>query len=618
MALILCKNQSGVWGWRDEASTNGHTKIMKSSDNKVVMEAPPSLDINYTGAPIALKLSPGKYKMECWGAAGGWGTGRANPYGKGGYTVGEVSIIQETTVWLYIGRRGSHFDEANFTEASFNGGGYYVAAFNNGHSGGGGGGSSDIRLVGGTWNDSASLISRIMVAGGGGGGQSTCGGSGTTAGHGGGITGTRSYNTNSPVYGGSYSNGGSQTAGGASWNNTGQWHYTGSFGKGANSDSCGAGGGGGYYGGGASYTAGGGGGSSFISGLTGCNAVNASGAHTGQAIHYSGLIFRNASTTGGVKEGDGAIKITLLEPYTFGTYIVKDGDKIGWRHFKSNIDVNFDLSTIGSSIPVALRAGRYKVELWGGAGQGADPLSNLSSRRGRGGYTSGELSLPTSNTLYLFIGGAGGVQSSTSGNSVMVGGYNGGGDTFAHSNGAIGGAGGGATDIRLIDGLWNDATSLRSRIMVAAGAGGADNYGGGTKGDSDDGTGGDGGGLSGVAGMIAGSLNGTRIPPGTQTTGWGFGVGGPGRLVPEMGVIADTGGGGGGYYGGYGSDHNNGGGAGGSSFISGYTGCNAVNANGVHTGQPNHYSGLVFVNGTMTVGGNDGNGKAKITLLEYF
>lgn len=77
-----------------------------------------------------------------------------------------------------------------------------------------------------------------------------------------------------------------------------------------------------------------------------------------------------------------------------------------------------------------------------------------------------------------------------------------------------------------------------------------------------------------------------------------------------------------------------GGGGGGSSFISGYEGCNAISAestenNIIHTNQPNHYSGKVFVDtvmkagdeempthdGTGTMTGNSGNGYARITYL---
>ena len=54
---------------------------------------------------------------------------------------------------------------------------------------------------------------------------------------------------------------------------------------------------------------------------------------------------------------------------------------------------------------------------------------------------------------------------------------------------------------------------------------------------------------------------------------------------------------------------------GGSSFISGYSGCNAITSATDRTpsGQPNHYSGKVFTNMTMTAGANSGNGKAAIT-----
>ena len=76
----------------------------------------------------------------------------------------------------------------------------------------------------------------------------------------------------------------------------------------------------------------------------------------------------------------------------------------------------------------------------------------------------------------------------------------------------------------------------------------------------------------------------------TQTTGNAFGV-------AQIG-------GGGGYYGGRTGGANNhvSGGSGGSSFISGHTGCNAINTSGAHTGQPNHYSGLRFT-GTVMIDG---------------
>lgn len=60
-------------------------------------------------------------------------------------------------------------------------------------------------------------------------------------------------------------------------------------------------------------------------------------------------------------------------------------------------------------------------------------------------------------------------------------------------------------------------------------------------------------------------------------------------------------------------------------------GCNAIDVNGNHTNQPNHYLGYVFQNGVMLSGeksmknprasgnivGNDNNGYIKITLIKY-
>jgi hypothetical protein len=41
-----------------------------------------------------------------------------------------------------------------------------------------------------------------------------------------------------------------------------------------------------------------------------------------------------------------------------------------------------------------------------------------------------------------------------------------------------------------------------------------------------------------------------------------------------------------------------------------------VDINGTHTGQPNHYSGLVFNNSNMTTGRQTGNGKVRITRID--
>ena len=84
-----------------------------------------------------------------------------------------------------------------------------------------------------------------------------------------------------------------------------------------------------------------------------------------------------------------------------------------------------------------------------------------STRAGFGGYTKGSLYLRQGETLYIYLGSNGRVGA----NSVFNGGGN-----YGSGNA---GSGGGATDFRLVTGAWNDDLSLDSRLMVAAGGGGA-------------------------------------------------------------------------------------------------------------------------------------------------
>lgn len=177
--------------------------------------------------------------------------------------------------------------------------------------------------------------------------------------------------------------------------------------------------------------------------------------------------------------------------------------------------------------------------------------------------------------------------------------------------------------------------NVSSRIMVAGGGGG---YGYGEYSGK-----GVGGGLQGGASAATASVcvskGGTQTAGGYYNCGSNvqnlgvFGLGGT-TSISTSPSLTTGGGGGGGYYGGGGNvsvtnDYQDmAGGGGGSSFISGYTGCDAINQAGSHTGQPNHYSGYVFTNGVMIAGnatmpniygvpetGHGGNGYAKITLI---
>lgn len=114
----------------------------------------------------------------------------------------------------------------------------------------------------------------------------------------------------------------------------------------------------------------------------------------------------------------------------------------------------------------------------------------------------------------------------------------------------------------------------------------------------------DGGASYGTAGGAGGGLNGltnrTRSKPGTQTSGYKFGIGQDGYGVGDSDGVAGAGGG---YYGGTTSDYSDEceAGAGGSSFVSGYDGCNAISEettenNIIHSGQKIHYSKKEFQN----------------------
>ena len=251
------------------------------------------------------------------------------------------------------------------------------------------------------------------------------------------------------------------------------------------------------------------------------------------------------------------------------------------------------------------KSGWYKIQLWGASGGG-----NGSNTGGLGSYTSGIIYLEENDHLYCYSGGS---------TSTAEGGFNGGGTSGGNYNAR---GGGGATDVRLVSGDWNDATSLNSRIMVAAGGGGSDSYSSGSNGA-------DGGTLVGNSGGSASSAT-----PGTYTVATGGGqmlggVGGTGLTKNNDGSFGiggsysannHGGGGGSGYYGGGCGSYNDGivgSGASGSSYISGYAGISSITseADRTTTNQTIHYSGKYFINGLMIPGVNSGAGKAKIELV---
>ena len=132
-------------------------------------------------------------------------------------------------------------------------------------------------------------------------------------------------------------------------------------------------------------------------------------------------------------------------------------------------------------IPVDLLPGRYFIECYGAQGGTGLSDSDKLCQGGRGAYASGMLNLRDKTTFYLYIGGQGqdGIDDF---HQISLGGWNGGGNGGADLgwNGDIPdspGAGGGATDIRLVRAPSGeestDIESLNSRIIVAAGGSGS-------------------------------------------------------------------------------------------------------------------------------------------------
>lgn len=197
------------------------------------------LNYSCTAGVQSIILPAGEYKLECWGAQGG-SYDTSFQGGLGGYSVGTLTLTEETTLNIYVGEQPAAVTTTRtICPGGFNGGGngynrYYSGTYSYGQGGGGG---TDIRI-----NDT-SVYSRVIVAGGGGGSSSN---DDRTTKYGGGKIG------GCAIDGG----GGEQTSGGSASKMT-----AGTFATGASTTTNGSnykhgsgGGGGGWYGGGACST----------------------------------------------------------------------------------------------------------------------------------------------------------------------------------------------------------------------------------------------------------------------------------------------------------------------------------------------------------------------------
>ena len=195
------------------------------------------LIFNYTGSVQTLQLTPGTHTIEVWGANGGGGGG-ADAI-KGGYSKGDYTVTSPTTLYVYVGGKGTYVAPNGPAPGGWNGGGASTT-FSGAFGSGSGGGGTDVRTT-----NNATYANRIIVAGGGAGGGGNHNGSGNQygqaqdrGGYGGGTTGENSPSTSYTAYGGT------QTAGGAGA--SGQPSGTLGVGGSVTGNNTGGGGGGGW------------------------------------------------------------------------------------------------------------------------------------------------------------------------------------------------------------------------------------------------------------------------------------------------------------------------------------------------------------------------------------
>lgn len=520
------------------------------------------MNFDYTGSVQTATLTPGRYKLECWGAQGGNSNQSNGTYGnggKGGYSTGILNVSTNTTIYITVGGQGQNGVFNTRTAGGFNGGGDGYGTNNSG-VGGGGGGASDISLMSPVFShssyfinnirDTNSLLSRIIVAGGGGSAGYDVSNNAANGGAGGGTTGQDGLSNR--VYHGT---GGKQTTfgTGGSSEEPNRYSVQAKFGCGAsasNSTDVAPGGGGGWYGGGLHCDSAGGGSGYVYTPTTASNYPSGCLLNSAYYLSNAQTIAGNQSfpsPTGGTEtghSGNGYVRITKLTDVIYLTH--------------ANNDI-MDFNYTGSTQSKTLKPGTYTIECWGG--QGGTYSGYIG---GYGGYSKGTITLTKTTTVYISVGGAGSSSSTAAG-------FNGGGTGISSGRG-----GGGATDVRI------GQNSLYSRVIVAGGGGGAgvtsananpcgcgggeyggDGYYNNTTGSYTTGQNRSGGSASQTAGGITWST-------GTQAT---FGQGGNASGY-------SCGGGGGGWYGGggaYDSDSDSDGrwGGGGSGYV--YTSSTAKN-----------------------------------------
>ena len=569
-------------------------------------------DFEYTGIGQEFIVPcDGTYKLEVWGAQGGSLSNLAG--GKGGYSSGNISLTSGGNLYIYVGQEGKTYtagssgNDQNYGAFPNGGAIRWIYSTSDTIPINTGGGSTHVAKSNKTIAELGTNNSDLLIVAGGGGGVANYWSISAQGGYGGGASGgsTTSNHSNTNATGGTQSAAG-QGGGNQDGHARTGTYLAGAFGIGGGTTAWGSssarsvsgGGGGGYYGGGASWGGSGGGGSGYIGGVTDGTSIAGNAA----------MPTHDGTSTMTGNTGNGYARITLVESSAYAnTHPYELGHT--WA---------FDY-TGGVQEFLVPDNGTYKLEVWGA--QGGDYTLGTGALGGKGGYSTGNVSLSESDTIYIVVGGQG--TSPEFSDQTASGGYNGGGIgsnvlDYSTYKWQIGGAGGGgASHIALtnLGELFNYNSKINELFLIAAGGGGA----GANSGSSalQYNVGGYGGGTTGGNGTNVMKTNysgfdtgrgGTQTAAGCSgTTSNGCGAFGKGGNNNTTSSASQGAGGGAGYFGG-GAGRNYGtSGGGGSSWIDGVIDGSIIAGNAA---MPTH-------DGESTMIGNSGNGYAKITLISY-
>lgn len=141
-----------------DATGNASRVLTTTAETSYILEKP----FDYSSAAQSFNvIVTGYYKLEVWGAQGGYGYNNATTYagGLGGYSIGTVKLNAGDSIYVHTGGQGTN----GSTTSSIKTGGANGGGNSGYYRGGSGGGGTDIRI------NTDDNLARVIVAGGGGG-----------------------------------------------------------------------------------------------------------------------------------------------------------------------------------------------------------------------------------------------------------------------------------------------------------------------------------------------------------------------------------------------------------------------------------------------------------------